>query len=52
ADADDDGQLLITDPIALLGHLFLGSASVAPPYPDCGADPTDDGLGCARPACP
>jgi hypothetical protein len=46
ADADDDGQVEITDAIFLLAHLFLGGAPPAEPYLACGLDPLDDGLSC------
>ena len=45
ADFDDDGQLQITDPVALLGYLFQGAAAPMPPAPGCGVDPTEDELG-------
>lgn len=44
-DADSNGRLEITDPIRVLGYLFLGGG--APPGPGpafCGPDPTPDGL--------
>jgi hypothetical protein len=47
ADANDDGGLDLSDPIHLLQGLFGGAGSPPPPYPDCGADPTADDLGCA-----
>jgi len=46
ADADDSGILDITDPIRILGYLFLGGE--APPAPGagaCGVDRTPDRLG-------
>mgnify|MGYP004447076657 CR=1 FL=1 len=46
ADANDDGQLDISDPIAILRFSFLGDNTIAAPF-DCGADPTPDYLGCA-----
>jgi hypothetical protein len=46
ADADDSGDLSITDAILHLGVLFLGAGSLPPPYPECGPDPTADGLDC------
>jgi len=47
ADINDDGTINIADPIALLGFFFSGEAPPAPPFPDCGVDPTDsDRLGC------
>jgi hypothetical protein len=52
ADADDSGTLEVTDPVYVLGYLFLGSAAPASPFPDCGGDPTLDGLPCeAQTAC-
>ena len=48
ADVNDDGTLNITDPIALLGHLFLGEEPPKAPYPVPGTDPTPDGLECLR----
>lgn len=45
-DANDDGKTDIADPIKLLGHLFAGDLYIAPPFPDCGNDPTDDDLTC------
>ena len=46
ADADDDGVLNITDAVSLLGHLFLGTAAPAEPFPTCGTDPSVDELDC------
>lgn len=46
ADADDSGELDITDGIYILNWLYLGGLQPPPPYPDCGADPTADPLGC------
>ena len=51
ADANDDGKVDISDPIAELGYLFLGSARLPEPSGDCGADPTEDSLGCGKAAC-
>jgi hypothetical protein len=48
ADVDDDGRLGITDWVALLTGLFLESDTIAPPFPDVGADPTGDDLACER----
>jgi hypothetical protein len=47
ADANDDGELDISDPVHGLSFLFLGGPAPPAPFPDCGADPTDDALGCA-----
>jgi len=54
-DSNDDGSLDIADPVATLTTLF--NAGPLPPAPgsgpDCGEDPTDDGLGCENePNCP
>jgi len=46
ADANDDGELDIADPIAILGHLFLGAGDLPPPSAACGIDRTPDGLDC------
>ena len=51
SDADDSGVVEITDPIFLLGALFLGLRQILPPHPECGADGTLDDLGCGR-SCP
>lgn len=45
-DIDDSGDLTITDPIALLGHIFLGGAKPRLPFDQCGVDPTEDFLDC------
>ena len=47
ADSDDDGRLLLNDAILTLDHLFRGGAPLAAPR-SCGADPTDDALGCEQ----
>jgi hypothetical protein len=52
ADADDSGEIDITDPIRILGFLFLGQGEIPAPANACGADPTEDGLGCGEYACP
>ena len=46
ADVDDDGSLTVSDPISLLGALFRGGQPPSAPFPECGEDPTDDGLSC------
>ncbi len=50
-DTDDSGAFDIGDAVTMLGALFVSSAlAPAPPtHPDCGLDPTPDGLGCAAP---
>ena len=40
--------LNITDPIVLLGYLFLGGSPPPEPFPAPGMDQTDDVLGCKR----
>ncbi|MCZ6795216.1 MAG: hypothetical protein O7J95_16550, partial [Planctomycetota bacterium] len=47
--ADGVGAVNITDPIYLLTHLFLGGPPPVAPFPDCGAGPTADPLGCETP---
>ena len=46
ADTNDDGSLDISDPVALLNFLFSGGVQPASPFPECGTDETEDGLGC------
>jgi hypothetical protein len=49
--SDSDG-LNVADPIVLLGFLFLGTTQPAPPFPDCGLDPTPGDFTCATyPVC-
>ena len=45
-DVDDNGEIDISDPVFLLNFLFLGGACVPPPFPEPGADRTDDPLLC------
>jgi hypothetical protein len=52
ADVNDDGRIDLSDAVYLLGYLFLGGPPPAPPFPDCGVDPTSDALGCRRVSCP
>ena len=47
ADADDSEEVQLTDAIYTLGFLFSGGAPPPAPYPDCGEDPTAEGLDCA-----
>jgi hypothetical protein len=51
ADLNDDGGIDISDPVSLLGHLFLGSPPPPPPGPSApGFDPTpDDPYPCGDP---
>ena len=55
ADANDTGAVEITDAIIIFSWLFTGGVAPAAPSPlspgytaaECGADATEDGLGCA-----
>ena len=46
SDANDDGELDLTDALDLLEYLFLGGLAPAAPHPEPGEDPTADSLGC------
>jgi len=47
ADANDDGELTLTDSVLTLQYLFSGVEGIAAPGPDvCGWDVTDDTLDC------
>ena len=48
SDTNDDGDVDLSDAVAVLGYLFLGEDAPPAPYPDCGLDPTGDGLDCER----
>lgn len=49
ADANDSGDVDISDAIFTLGFLFSGGVADPPaPFPEPGADPTDDVLTCER----
>jgi hypothetical protein len=52
-DINDDSEVDISDATSLLGHLFLGGPTSlpAPAFPNCGDDPTEDGLRCATSHC-
>lgn len=54
ADADDDGVVNgLVDGTYILGYGFLGGPPPAPPFPDCGPDPTPDSVPCGdHPGCP
>ena len=52
ADANDDGSTNIADSIFLLNQLFGNGDPIPEPFPDCGIDPTGDGLDCASSPCP
>ena len=47
ADVNDNGQLEVADVMALLEYLFVTGMRPAPPFPELGVDPSEDGLGCA-----
>ena len=47
-DVNDNGNVEVTDGILLLRHLFQGGTPPAAPFPECGLDPTPDGLSCER----
>lgn len=46
ADIDDDGQIDLEDAISLAHFLYGRGAPPASPFPESGADPSDDELGC------
>lgn len=46
ADANDSGAVDLSDAVYTLDYLFLGSPAPPAPFPECGADPTEDALGC------
>ena len=47
ADANDSGLVDLSDGLFIFNHLFQGGPAMpAPTYPNCGVDPTEDGLGC------
>ncbi|MBN1419406.1 MAG: lamin tail domain-containing protein, partial [Planctomycetes bacterium] len=46
ADVNDDGRVNVSDPSALLLYLFGDGGPPEPPFPEAGADPTEDDLGC------
>ena len=45
ADANDDGAANIADSL-FMANVLLGVVPLAPPFPDCGYDPTPDPLRC------
>jgi hypothetical protein len=47
ADANDDGDIDISDPLLVLFALYLERGTVADPYPGCGVDPSSDLIPCA-----
>ena len=46
-DADDDGKLALTDALVTVRFLFQGGAAPPAPYPEIGADTTEDAIDCA-----
>jgi hypothetical protein len=50
-DCSPDRTINITDPVALLGFLFLGGPPPAAPGPQCGVDESPSALGCAISSC-
>ena len=54
ADVNDDGDFgPIVDASTLLGYLFAGSLpTLAAPFPDCGVEPTPEGMTCEISDCP
>ena len=46
ADVNDSGTLDISDPVYLLVFAFVGGREPPAPFPECGDDPTADGLEC------
>ena len=51
-DANDDGQLDTSDPVAILMWVFLNGADLPEPFNSCGPDETADDLGCLESNCP
>jgi hypothetical protein len=47
ADADDSGEVNLSDALSTLNFLFLGGPPPPPPFPGAGPDPSEDGLDCA-----
>ena len=46
ADANDDGRINLTDPVAILQVLFRGESALPEPFTAPGEDPTPDELDC------
>jgi len=51
-DCNDDASVNLADPIMLLTWGFAMGSPLPAPFPDCGADPTDDLLSCDASGCP
>lgn len=51
-DANDDGEIDVSDPVFTLLSLFSSPfPDPSPPFPDCGADPTEDAISCEHTSC-
>ena len=48
ADADDNGELQLTDAIFLINRVYRGGSPPPAPFPWCGEDKSDDSLSCER----
>jgi hypothetical protein len=46
SDVNDDGRVDVSDGVALLAWLYLGSAAIPEPFETCGLDLTPDALPC------
>jgi hypothetical protein len=51
ADANDDESIDIADPVYTLNLLHGMGPPPPPPFPECGPDPTGNGLDCELPLC-
>ncbi|MEM7164264.1 MAG: hypothetical protein AAF581_02300 [Planctomycetota bacterium] len=52
-DSNDDGSVDIGDPVYSLSFSFSSGPPPLAPWPNCGSDPTTDGLSClTQPSCP
>lgn len=45
-DANDDGNLDVSDPVRMLDNLFASGPALPAPFPGCGSDNTNDAVGC------
>ena len=52
ADSNDDGTVDLSDAMYTIEHRFLGGPNPPAPFPDCGADGTEDELTCEDSSCP
>ncbi len=48
SDSNDNGAVALDDAVYLFNHLFLGGPDPKAPFPECGVDPSEDGLECAE----